>query len=79
MPSLLAVPRFGQPLCQPAYYEMIDSVISVLRPHSTLRAVAERLQAQGSKTPSGLDWTRMRVASYIRNRGLETFTTHDND
>jgi hypothetical protein len=75
MPMLSAIPKFGSPLCTDAYYEDVDAVINALRPYSTLRTIANNLQAQGFRTPSGLDWSRTRVACYIRNRGLETNTT----
>jgi hypothetical protein len=75
MPSLSAVPKFGSPLRNAQFYEQTDSIIRALRPHSTLRKIAERLQEQGLQTPSGKDWNRMRVASYIRNRKLETIAT----
>lgn len=75
MPSLSAIPKFGSPLCTPLYYEQTDSIVRALRPHSTLRKIAEVLQDQGLRTPAGKDWNRMRVAYYIRNRKLETNAT----
>ena len=75
MPTLSAIPKFGSPLCTPLFYAQTDEIVRALRPHSTLRKIAEVLQAQGLRTPSGKDWNRMRVASYIRNRKLETNAT----
>jgi hypothetical protein len=72
MSSMHSIPSFGRPLRSSDYYELVDGLISTLRPHSTLRAVANHLQAAGLRTPSNLDWTRMRVAQYVRNRKLET-------
>jgi hypothetical protein len=72
MPSTHSIPQFGRPLRSPDYYELVDGLINALRPHSSLRAVANHLQAAGLRTPSNLNWTRMRVMQYIRNRKLPT-------
>jgi len=72
MPVVPAVPAFGKPLNVPAFYEAVNSIIRALRPHSTLRSIANRLNEQGFKTPSGMDWTRMHVANYLRNRNINT-------
>lgn len=72
MSSMHAIPSFGRPLRSESYYELCDGLVNALRPHSSLRAVAEHLQAAGLRTPSGKDWTRLRVAGYIRNRKLPT-------
>ena len=72
MPVVPAVPAFGKPLNAPSYYEAVNSIIRVLRPHSTLRTIANHLNAQCFKTPSGMDWNRMHVANYLRNRNINT-------
>jgi len=72
MPYYYPVPPFGKPLKDPAYYTTIDQIVTALRPHSTLRAVANDLNSQGLRTPSNLEWHRMHVANYIRQRGLGT-------
>lgn len=66
------IPQFGRPLQSADYYELVDGLINALRPNSTLRTVANHLQSAGLRTPSGLDWTRMRVMQYVRNRKLPT-------
>lgn len=76
MSARSAIPRFGAPYCTPAYYQTVDGILAVLRPCSTLRTIAAHLTAQNLRTPSGLSWDRRRVASYIRNRKLDTNTTN---
>jgi hypothetical protein len=67
MHSLHAVPQFGGRLNVPAYYESVNSIIQTLRPHATLRVIAAHLSTAGFLTPSGKEWSRERVAAYIRN------------
>lgn len=78
MANLHAIPGFGQPLKSPEYYEQIDAIIETLRPHSTLRTVALHLNSAGFRTPSDLEWNRMHVANYVRQRGLSK-NTNTND
>jgi len=66
--SNAVVPAFGKPLRTPQYFDAVDRMIAVLRPHATLRIIAQHMQDAGFRTPANLDWTRMRVAAYIRNR-----------
>lgn len=67
MHNLHAVPQFGGKLNLPAYYESVNSIIQTLRPQATLRLVAAHLTTAGFLSPSGKEWTRERVAAYIRN------------
>ncbi|MFS2017388.1 hypothetical protein ACEN88_12520 [Massilia sp. CT11-108] len=69
-----AIPAFGMPLRNADYYTMVDEVITALRPHSTLRSIAARLNEQQFETPSGLIWNRERVSQYIRHRGIKSTT-----
>jgi hypothetical protein len=73
-----AIPAFGKPLRMPDYYVAVDGVISILRPYSTLRTVSNHLNAQGLKTPTGLEWNRERVAQYIRHRDFRSQLTERN-
>jgi hypothetical protein len=71
------VPEFGKPLQDANYYITTDGILNTLRPYSTLRKCAQHLNSIGLRTPSGLEWHRMHVANYIRQRGLSTNTnTH---
>lgn len=74
MPMHKAVPEFGKPLRDAEFYKITDGIISTLRPFSTLRTCAQHLNSLGMRTPSGLEWHRMHVANYIRQRGLSTNT-----
>lgn len=69
-----AIPTFGVPLKDPDYYTVCDSVCNTLRPYSTLRTVANHLNAMGLRTPTGREWHRLHVANYIRRRGLSKNT-----
>jgi hypothetical protein len=76
MANLNAIPVFGKPLKSPEYYERTDALINALRPYSTLRQVAEHLNSAGYRTPSDLEWHRMHVANYVRQRGLSKNTNN---
>lgn len=66
-----AIPEFGKPLRNADYYILTNEVIAGLRPFSTLRTIAAKLNEQGLQTPAGLIWTRERVAQYLRNRDIK--------
>jgi hypothetical protein len=70
MTALLATPRFGGPRNVPSYYAALNDIIRTLRPASTLRTVCYHLNAQGFKTPSGLEWTRERLAGYLHTAAI---------
>lgn len=70
MPALLATPRFGGPRNVPSYYSDLNSIVRVLRPVSTLRTIATHLNVQGFQTPSGLEWTRERLANYLHTAAV---------
>jgi hypothetical protein len=78
MSAQKAIPEFGKPLRDASYYATVDGIVTTLRPYSTLRTVANHLNALGLRTPSDLEWHRMHVANYIRQRGLST-NTNTND
>lgn len=65
--KLNALPQFGSKLKKPAYYEAVNGIITVLRPASSLRTIANNLTNAGFLTPAGLAWNRHRVSDYIRN------------
>lgn len=67
MNSFKAPPAFAGRQNTPDYYKKIGAIISVLRGKSTLRTIADHLNGAGFKTPSDMEWTRTRVADYIRN------------
>jgi hypothetical protein len=61
-----ASPAFGGRLKSPDYYEQVNSIIRVLRGHSTLRVIAQHLNEQLFTTPSGKPWDRSRVSAYLK-------------
>jgi hypothetical protein len=66
-----AAPGFGCKLKTDDYYAACWSIINVLRGHSTLRVIASHLAAQGFTTPTGLPFTRDRLATFIKqNKNL---------
>lgn len=67
MTDLLATPRFGGPRNIPSYYENVSAIVLAMRPKFTLRAICYQLNAQNLKTPSGLEWSRTRLANFIHN------------
>ncbi len=69
-----AIPGFGKQLRTPDFYAIVDSIIAVLRPHSTLRTIAMHLNSQKLPTASGMEWNRERVSQYIRHRKLNATT-----
>lgn len=70
MSNYNARPGFGKPRCIPAYYVAINSCLAVLRPVATLQTIAQHLNTAGFTSPSGLPWTKQRVATYLRGADL---------
>jgi hypothetical protein len=70
MTTLLAQPRFGGKRNVDTYYEAVTNVVRHMRPTSTLRAICYQLNAFGYKTPSGLEFTRDRLANFIRTAAV---------
>lgn len=66
MLTVKANPGFGAKLNTPTYYTQVKQIIAVLRPASSLRVICNHLNAQEFKTPTGLVWTRDRLANFIR-------------
>jgi hypothetical protein len=66
MSTQIVKPSFGGRLKAPDYYESIDSILKLLRPVASLRVMAQHLANAGFTSPSGLPWTRERVAYYLR-------------
>jgi hypothetical protein len=71
-----AIPLFGQKSRPLSYYETITSVVTTLRPYSSLRTVADHLNRMGLTTPSGLPWSKSAVANYVRTNGLPLNATN---
>jgi hypothetical protein len=65
-----AAPGFGSKLKTPDYYSQVGDIISVLRGHSTLRTIAAHLTAQGFTTPTGLPFTRDRLATFLKQNKI---------
>lgn len=63
-------PCFGGKLRIESYYDTIKQAIRALRHTVTNREIARRLNAREWTTPSGLPWTRQRVATFIKNSNI---------
>lgn len=66
-----APPVFGGRLKTPEYYEQVNSILRVLRGHSTLRTIAQALNQQLFTTPTGKPWDRSRVSSYLKSNDID--------
>jgi len=73
MDATIALPAFHAKLRTPEFYATITSIIRAGGRITRLRAHAERLNALGLTTPSGLPWNKERVRNYIRNTNLTYF------
>lgn len=71
MPVLPVTPTFGGRHQTPEFYAACHAVIAEMRPHSTLRAIANALNARGYTTPSGLEWSRSRLANFIFSNNIK--------
>jgi hypothetical protein len=65
-------PKFGGKLKSDAYFKAVNSVIALLRPYSTLKTISEHLNSQHLTTPTGLPWTKQRVATYLRSNDINS-------
>jgi hypothetical protein len=65
-------PAFGGRLKTPDYYENLNSILRVLREHSTLRTIARTLNEQLLTTPSGKPWNRSRVSAYLKANDINS-------
>lgn len=70
MTALLATPRFGGPRNVQSYYDSVNNIVRQMRPTRTLRAICHQLNAENYKTPSGLEWTRERLAGYLHTAAV---------
>jgi hypothetical protein len=71
MPIHSAKPEFGGKLMTADYYSQVLAIVAVLREHSTLRNIAAHLTAQGFVTPSGLPFTRDRLATFLKQNEIK--------
>lgn len=60
-------PIFGGKLRDSRYYDAVSHIIRILRTQASLRLIAEHLNREGFTTPSRLNWTKGRVAEYIKS------------
>lgn len=66
-----AYPAYGGRLRTPEFYEQLNRVINILRGRVTLATVAQHLQAQKFQTPSGKEWTKDRLAAYLKSNAYK--------
>ena len=60
-------PAFGAKLRPASYYEQVSNICRILRKQASLRVIAQHLNNQQFTTPTGLIWTRERVADYLKS------------
>jgi hypothetical protein len=65
-------PGFGTPKQTPSYYDSVSRIVRTLRPYSTLNTICAHLTAQRFLTPTGLEWTKHRLANFIRSNQYES-------
>ena len=61
-------PSFSGKLKEDDFYISINGVVRTLRPYTSLSQIAAHLQRMEFRTASGLDWSKSRLAGYIRNQ-----------
>jgi hypothetical protein len=74
-----ASPAFGGRLKTPEFYQEVNSVIRVLRDHSTLRVISNHLNAQKFTTPSGKEWNRVRLSAYLKTNDINATNSDEKD
>jgi hypothetical protein len=62
----IASPAFGGKLKTDEYYIQVRDIIRVMHGYSTLRRIALTLNEQGFTTPTGLPFTRDRLATFMK-------------
>lgn len=60
-------PKFGGALQEPSYYRSVSAICNVLREYSTLKTICQHLTAQGFLSPSGREWNKSRIVSFLRS------------
>jgi len=60
-------PSFGGTLQAPEYYKAVSAICNVLREFSTLKTISSHLTAQGFLSPSGREWNKSRLVSFLRS------------
>jgi hypothetical protein len=68
--NFAAPPRFGGKLKTPDYYERIHAIVAPLRSTTSLRLIADALNAAGYRTPRDFPWDKQKLSMYIRNTSL---------
>ncbi len=74
MDTFIQRPAFGKPRMSPGYFDEVDQIIATLRDTATLNAIAMYLNKCNFTTPTGMDWDRNRLSSYIYTRARTTTT-----
>jgi len=63
-------PSFGGKLQSAEYYVGVNAIIATLRKMATIRTIADHLNRAGFVTPTGLSWTKDRLANYLRSTSV---------
>jgi hypothetical protein len=69
--NIAAAPGYGAKLKMPEFYALLNSTINVLRGRVSLAVIAQHLANQKLETPSGKDWTKDRLASYLKSNAYK--------
>lgn len=69
--NAFSVPTFGGRLRTPEFYTQLNGVIRTLRGKATLKTLAQHLNNQQFTTPTGRDWTKDRLAAYLKSTAFK--------
>lgn len=69
--SNAASPAYGGRMRTPEFYETTNRVINVLRGRVTLAVIAQHMTNQKFQTPSGKEWTKDRLAAYLKSNAYK--------
>ena len=66
-----ASPGFGARMKTSEFYSQINRVVNILRGRVTLAVIAQHLTNQKFSTPSGKEWTKDRLAAYLKSNAYK--------
>lgn len=69
--NTFSAPAFGGRLRTPEFYAQTNSIIRTLRGKATLKVLAQHLNNQQFTTPTGREWTKDRLAAYLKSTAFK--------
>ena len=66
-----AYPAYGGRLRTPEFYEQTNKIVNTLRGRVSLAVIARHLTNQKFQTPSGKEWTKDRLAAYLKSNAYK--------